>query len=107
MSKIPKFKLGDKVGIGFNGFTGHVEQISKYPDNALYLVNNEWFFEDELVEDSNTSKQVILNKEYYCETLLDLESDIEDSLNTSNIPKDDAGFYEGKFIVTVEWVKEE
>lgn len=51
--------------------------------------------------------QVILNKEYYCETLLDIESDIYNILSISNIPKDDAGFYKGKFIVTVEWIKEE
>lgn len=50
----------------------------------------------------------IFEKEYSDESLIDLSEDISDAVfdNYADIPTDEFGFREGRFVVTVVWEKE-
>jgi hypothetical protein len=50
--------------------------------------------------------KVIFEKRYTDESLLDMEEDILYKINRSDITKDEHGFYEGVFKVTVTWSQE-
>ena len=52
---------------------------------------------------------IVLKKEYYAESLPDLEqviTDMYDNRQFEEIPVDEYGFHEGKFTVTIEWKAE-
>jgi hypothetical protein len=49
---------------------------------------------------------IVLQKEYWAETLIDLEQDIVemyDNRQFEEIPIDEYGFHKGKFTVTITW----
>jgi len=48
--------------------------------------------------------QIILEKTYTAEEIVEVDDDIHWSLNESNIPVDKDGFHEGTFEVVVTWV---
>jgi hypothetical protein len=50
--------------------------------------------------------KVIFEKRYTDESLLDMEEDILYKIDSSGIPKDEHGFHEGVFKVTVTWSQE-
>ena len=47
--------------------------------------------------------EFIFCKEYDGESIVDLDRDIFEALNESNVPQDKYGFPEGTFTVTIEW----
>lgn len=52
---------------------------------------------------------LIFEKQYYSDTLIDLEQDVYETLNSisndnlETIPSDEYGFLEGVFTVTITW----
>jgi len=54
--------------------------------------------------------KTIFDKEYDSESLCDLSRDVHEAFNNdfnptvADIPKDEYGFHEGRFIVTIKWV---
>jgi hypothetical protein len=53
---------------------------------------------------------IVLKKEYWADTLLDLEQDVVemyDSRQFEEIPIDECGFHKGKFTVVITWEAEE
>lgn len=48
---------------------------------------------------------ILVNSIYYTETLADLEADIYNKAEEMSIPKDEQGFFDGEFMVTVEFIK--
>lgn len=56
--------------------------------------------------------KTIFKKEYDGESIVDIERDIMESFNpdynpsASDIPQDEFGFQQGKFVVTIEWEEE-
>ena len=47
--------------------------------------------------------QIILEKTYTAEEIVDVDDDIHWALNESDIPLDDTGFHEGNFEVVITW----
>jgi hypothetical protein len=57
--------------------------------------------------DSKSRPLVVMSKTYSGESIIDVESDVSDSINYSNIPKDEYGFHRGTFEITILWMDEE
>ena len=52
-------------------------------------------------------EQKVITFGMYCaNTVLEIPGHIEDKIASADVPRDDFGRPEGKFIVTVEWVSE-
>jgi hypothetical protein len=49
---------------------------------------------------------IIFYKEYDGESIADIEEDVYDAVNDSDIPADDHGFTKGIFRVTISWSEE-
>lgn len=49
---------------------------------------------------------LVLNKDYFDETLLDLEEDVFEAVDQF-VPQDSYGYSGGTFKVRIEWVKDE
>jgi len=49
---------------------------------------------------------ITFRKEYSAESIIDIERDVNDAIEDSNIPKDEHGFHKGTFKVTIEWSNE-
>jgi hypothetical protein len=45
----------------------------------------------------------LIQKDYYTETLLDIEDDLYFAAMDNAIPTDDRWFFTGRFIVTIVW----
>ena len=50
--------------------------------------------------------KTLLNKTYCADSIVDIESDVFEAIESSDVPKDEHGFYKGEFRVTVEWVED-
>jgi hypothetical protein len=49
----------------------------------------------------------VFEKKYSDETLLDLESDLYESMRRMNLPQDEDGFHKGSFIIRVDWIPDD
>lgn len=70
------------------------------PANKLgeeFTVNVSFVFEDEV----NNDKQVLLNKNYDNESMIDVEEDLTDSFKNIKVEQDEYGFFEGDLIVKI------
>lgn len=52
-------------------------------------------------------ENIILEKEYDAETIVDLDEDFHWALNESNLPKCEDGITTGHFEVKINWVPDE
>lgn len=50
---------------------------------------------------------IIFEREYDGETLVDVEEDVYDAINYSDLPVDEHGFIKGTFKVTISWERGE
>ena len=46
----------------------------------------------------------LLSKIYDGETIIDVDEDITDAVNSSSLPVDEYGFVDGEFVVTVKFI---
>lgn len=74
----------------------------KFNEPAKYLgeeftVNVSFIFEDE----NKADKQILLNRNYSNDSMIDIEEDLTDSFSNIKVEQDEYGFFDGDLIVKI------